>query len=77
METLALSVAYEWQQCNVARAFDCAGQLALFAFRQTGLFACLNLAVLVNVALQGLKILIVKIRYVCSMLKYLCHLKSP
>src|SRR3990167_490885 len=53
--------------------FDSSGQLALFALGQTGFFARFNLAVLVNVALQGLKILVVEVGYVGSVFENFCH----
>ena len=57
-------------------ALDGAGQLALFALGQAGALARFYLAVLVNVALQGFKILVVKIGYVGPVFKYLCQLFS-
>jgi len=57
----------------VTGALDSPGQLALFTFGQAGALARFNLAVLVDVALQGLKILVVKKRYVSPVFEYLCH----
>ncbi len=58
----------------MARALNRARQLPLLALGQTGLFARFDLAVLVDVALQGLEILVVKKCYVCPVLKNLSHL---
>jgi hypothetical protein len=49
-------------------------QTALLTLGQTSLLASFDLPVLVYIALQGLKVLVVKKRYVCSVFKYLCHL---
>ena len=57
----------------MAGALDGAGQLTLLAFGKSGLFSLFNLSVLVYVALQGLKVLVVKESYVGLMLEYLCH----
>jgi len=57
----------------VAGALYGSGQLSLLALGQSGLFTRLYLPVLVDVALQGLKILVVKKRYVCLVFKYLSH----
>jgi hypothetical protein len=54
-------------------ALDGPGQLALFALGQAGALARLDLSILVDVALQGLKVLVVKKRYVCPVFKNLCH----
>lgn len=56
-------------------SLDSHAQAPLLAFAQAGFLACLDLAVLIYVALQGFEILMVKIRYVCSVLKNLRHLK--
>jgi hypothetical protein len=60
----------------VAGAFNRFGQLPLFTFAQTGSLAGFDLSVLIDVALQGLKILVVKKRYVSPVFKYLSH-KTP
>jgi hypothetical protein len=54
-------------------ALDSHRQAALLVFAQTGLLASLDLTKLIYVALQGLEILVVKIRYVCLVLKNLSH----
>ena len=61
----------------MASAFDGASQLALFALGQAGLFARFYLPVLVDVALQGLKILVVKVSYVSPVFKNLRHKNPP
>jgi len=52
---------------------DSYAQVALLTLGQTSLLTSLDLAVLVYVALQGLEILVVKVSYVCTVLKNLCH----
>ena len=59
-------------------ALDSTCQLALLHFGQAGLLARLDLAILIYVALQGLKILVVKKRHVSAVFKNLCHVNySP
>lgn len=48
-------------------------QTPLLTLGQTALFATFDLSVLVDVALQGLKVLVVKKCYVSPVLKNLCH----
>ena len=57
----------------MACSLDSYCQMPLLAFGQTGLFAAFNLSVLVDVALQCLVIFVVKIGYICSVFKNLCH----
>ena len=48
-------------------------QTALFMLLKPCFFALFNLPKLVNIALQGLKVLVVKICYVCPVFKNLRH----
>ena len=48
-------------------------QASLFVFFDASFLTTLDLAVLINVSLQGFEVLVVKIRYICSVLKNLCH----
>src|SRR5690606_21462645 len=71
-----LRICYERQQCDVAGALHSAGQLSLLRFSQASLLAGFYLTKLVYVTLQGFEILVVKICYICTMLKNLCHVFS-
>jgi hypothetical protein len=72
-----LCVRYEWQEGYMSRPLDSHRQAPLLTLRQTGLLTGLYLPVNVNVPLQGLKVLVVKIRYISPVFKNLRHLISP
>ena len=61
----------------MARALDCTSQLALLTLGQAGSLARLNLSVLIDIALQGFEVLVVKIGYVGSMFKNLRQFTIP
>jgi hypothetical protein len=69
----SLIVRNERQQRDVTGALDSGAQTALLGLGQTGLFAGFDLSVDVYETLQGLEILVVKVRYVGFVLKNLCH----
>lgn len=52
---------------------DSGAQTALLTLFQTSLLARLDLTKLIDVALQGLEVLVIKIRYIRAVLKNLCH----
>lgn len=69
-----LSSGYERQQADVPGTFDSNCQVALLALCQAGFFTRFDLAVLVDVALQGFEIFVVKICNVCAVFENLCHI---
>jgi hypothetical protein len=72
-----LVAGHERQERDVPGALDSHAQTALFVLFETRLFAGLDLSELIDVALQGLEVLVVKICHVCPMLKNLRHNLIP